>query len=49
MGLAPHGAGRRTRRAFGPFSRRRLHSTLGYISPMKFEEDWHAGQSKKAA
>ena len=28
---------------------RRLHSTLGYISPMKFEANWHAGQVKKAA
>ena len=27
----------------------RLHSTLGYINPMKFEENWRAGQVKKAA
>ena len=27
----------------------RLHSTLGYVSPMRFEANWHAGQSKKAA
>jgi putative transposase len=27
----------------------RLHSTLGYVSPMRFEENWHAGQSNKAA
>jgi putative transposase len=28
---------------------RRLHSTLGYISPMKYEANWHAGQVKKSA
>ena len=27
----------------------RLHSTLHYVSPMRSEENWHAGQSKKAA
>jgi hypothetical protein len=24
-------------------------STLGYISPMRFEANWHAGQLKQAA
>ncbi len=31
------------------YNDRSLHSTLGYISPMKFEENWHAGQLEKAA
>ena len=27
----------------------RLHSTLNYVSPMQFEQDWHAAQQKEAA
>ena len=31
------------------YNQRRLHSTLGYISPMRYEENWHAGQANIAA
>ena len=28
---------------------RRIHSTLGYVSPMQFEQSWLAAQLRKAA
>jgi transposase InsO family protein len=27
----------------------RLHSTLGYVSPMKYEKNWQAAQARKSA
>lgn len=29
-------------------NRTRLHSTLAYVSPMQFEQDWLANQSRQA-
>ncbi|MFX1670702.1 IS3 family transposase [Paraburkholderia sp. A2WS-5] len=31
------------------YNHSRLHSTLNYVSPMQFEQDWHAAQRKEAA
>ncbi|MCW8180625.1 IS3 family transposase, partial [Verminephrobacter eiseniae] len=30
------------------YNRTRLHSTLAYVSPARFEQDWHAAQAKQA-
>jgi putative transposase len=31
------------------YNRTRLHSTLAYVSPMQFEDNWHAAQAKQAS
>ena len=31
------------------YNHRRIHSTLGYVSPMQSEKSWHAAQLLKAA
>jgi transposase InsO family protein len=31
------------------YNRDRMHSTLGYVSPMRFEENWMADQPRQAS
>ena len=31
------------------YNRERLHSTLTYVSPMQFEDNWNAAQAKQAS
>ncbi len=31
------------------YNYRRLHSSLGYLSPMQYEQRWYEAQRKKAA
>ncbi|MFX8133600.1 IS3 family transposase, partial [Acinetobacter baumannii] len=52
-----HGRQFATRRAamdevidwLGFYNASRLHSTLGYVSPMTFEKNWSAAQQHRAA
>lgn len=30
------------------YKRTRLHSPLAYVSPMRFEQDWHSAQGPRA-
>ena len=31
------------------YNHSRLHSTLGYVSPMQYEQDWYAAQNQRVA